>query len=83
MATADTPKPDSTTRLVANSIAPVCRRVKIMAAQQVHRGNDGTLQEFMNYVLLGLSQEKQEVVDKYFDRGEAIWQEMIAGKITK
>jgi hypothetical protein len=54
-----------------------------MAAQQVHRGNDGTIQEFVNYVLLGLSQEKQEVVDKYFDRGEAIWQEMLAGKITK
>lgn len=79
----DVLKPNNTTRIVANSVDPVCRRVKIMAAQQVHRGNDGTIQEFVNYVLLGLSQEKQEVVDKYFDRGEAIWQEILAGKITK
>lgn len=76
-------RPSNATRMGANSIPPVLLRVRIMAAAQVHRGNSGTVQDFINFVLLGLSEEKPEVLDKYFDRGEEIWNKMIHGEIAK
>lgn len=76
-------KPSNSTRLGANSIAPVFSRAKIMAANQIYRGNSGTLQDLINFIMLGLSEEKQEVVDRYYDRGEEIWNQMVSGKLTK
>ena len=76
-------KPSNSCRVGANSIPPVLYRAKIMAAGQVYRGNSGTIQDLVNYLVLGLSEEKQEVIDRLYDRGEEIWNEMISGKITK
>lgn len=76
-------KPSNNCRVGANSIPPVLYRAKIMAAGQVYRGNSGTLQDLVNYLVLGLSEEKQEVIDKLYDRGEELWNQMVAGKLTK
>ena len=76
-------KPSNATRVGANSIAPVLQRTKILAANQIYRGNSGTIQDLINFVILGLSEEKQEVIDRYYDRGEEIWNQMVSGKLTK
>lgn len=76
-------KPSNTCRVGANSIPPVLYRAKIMAASQVYRGNTGTIQDLVNFLVLGLSEEKQEVIDKLYDRGEELWNQMVAGKLTK
>lgn len=76
-------KPSNNCRVGANSIPPVLYRAKIMAAGQVYRGNSGTIQDLVNFLVLGLSEEKQEVIDKLYDRGEELWNQMVAGKLTK
>lgn len=76
-------KPSNSCRVGANSIPPVFQRAKVMAASQVYRGNPGTLQHLVNFLILGLSEEKQEVIDKLYDRGEELWNQMVAGKLTK
>jgi len=76
-------KPSNTCRVGANSIPPVLYRAKVMAASQVYRGNSGTIQDLVNFLVLGLSEENQELIDKLYDRGEELWNQMVAGKLTK
>ena len=71
-------KPSNLHRITANSIEPVMREVKMLAVRQVYRGHEGTVQDLVNYVLLGLVDEP-ETADRLYDKGLKNWEILNSG----
>jgi hypothetical protein len=78
-------KPTADYRLHGNSVEPVYRAVKTLAARQVFRGESGKMQDLLNYVMVALTQGKRlELCDQLYDEGKKIFEEtIITGKLPK
>lgn len=73
MSVGDALKPTAEHRLHGNSIEPVYRAVKTLAARQVFRGESGKMQDLLNYVMVALTQkDRVGLCDQLYDEGKAI-----------
>ena len=78
-------KPSAEFRLHGNSVEPVYRAVRTLAARQVFRGESGKMQDLLNYVMIALTQEKNlDLVDKLYEEGKEIFGTVLStGKLPK
>lgn len=85
MSVGDALKPTAEHRLHGNSIEPVYRAVKTLAARQVFRGESGKMQDLLNYVMVALTQkDRVGLCDQLYDEGKAIFgKTVITGKLPK
>jgi hypothetical protein len=78
-------KPNAEFRLHGNSVEPIHKGVKTLAARQVFRGESGKMQDLLNFVMIALTQTKRlELCDQLYDEGKKIFEETIStGKLPK